>query len=160
MDEESKCCTIYGIVVVPMLYSTLIHMNVEALINKRAFLITSLVGSHTRHNLWCVPPFLSHAHLGCKGGMCPPFARVPGGCLLQHPIDLFQRETFGFGNEEVGVYEASGAKGPPEEEHFGSKIALIAADEVGSDDCDDLMIPPMSARELRKNRRVWTYAIP
>ena len=67
----------------------------------------------------------------------PPAGR-PRRRLLQHLIDLFEGETFGFGYEEVGVDEAGGAEGAPEEEDFGLQVGFVFIDEVGGDDCDDL----------------------
>ena len=67
-----------------------------------------------------------------------PLGRVASIGLLQHPIDLFERQTFGFGNEEVCVDEAGGAETTPDEEDFGTEIGFVDADHVGCDDCDDL----------------------
>lgn len=58
--------------------------------------------------------------------------------LLQHAIDLLEGETLGFGHEEVGVDEADGAEGAPDEEDFGAEVALVLADHVRGDDGDDL----------------------
>lgn len=63
------------------------------------------------------------------------------GALLQHLVDLFERETLGFGNEEVGEGEGDAAESTPHEEYTGTKvgIVLVSSDKVGSNDTDDLM---------------------
>ncbi len=75
-----------------------------------------------------------------KGGVRHPRRRLAGRDLLKHLIDLFEREAFGLGHEEVGEGEGEAAEGAPEEEDFGTEVgvALFGADEVGGDDCDDL----------------------
>ena len=83
-------------------------------------------------------PLLRHAQLRRKRRMRDPASRCPWCGLLEHLVDLFEGKTFGFGHEEVGVYEAGGAKGAPEEEHFGLKVCFVRVDKVGRDDGDDL----------------------
>ena len=83
-------------------------------------------------------PLLRHTHVGGKGAMRHPLGRVARIGLLQHPIDLFERQTLGFGNEQVCVEEADGAEAAPDEEDFGTEVAFVGADHVGCDDCDDL----------------------
>lgn len=70
--------------------------------------------------------------------MWDPSAGSPWCRLLQHLVDLFEGEAFSFGYEEVGVDEAGGAKGAPEEEDFGLQKGFVFVYEVGGDDCDDL----------------------
>ena len=67
-----------------------------------------------------------------------PFGRVAGRSLLEHAVDLFEREALGLGDEEVGVDEAADAEGAPDEEDFGAQVAFVCVDHVGGDDCDDL----------------------
>ncbi len=68
-----------------------------------------------------------------------------GGCardaLLQHLVDLFERESLGLGNEEVGKCQGDTAESTPHEEDFGTEVGimLVSSDEVGSDDSDDLV---------------------
>ena len=81
---------------------------------------------------------LGETHLGGEGGVGNPSGGGARGRLLQHAVDLLERETFGFGHEEVGVDEADGAEGAPDEEDLGPEVAFVLADHVGSDDGDDL----------------------
>ena len=67
-----------------------------------------------------------------------PFSRIPRRRLLQHSIHLFQGQSFGFRNEEVGVEEAADAEGAPDEEDFGAEVAFVRVDHVGGYYCDDL----------------------
>lgn len=71
--------------------------------------------------------------------MRDPAAGVPGRGFLEHLVDLLEGQALGFGDEEVGVDEAGGAEGAPEEEDFGFEVAFVWADEVGCDDGDDLL---------------------
>ena len=93
---------------------------------------------HILHNLRCESALVRETHLGREGGVWDPFGRVTGRRLLQHAIDLFERETLGLGNEHVGVDETADAEGTPDEEDFGAQVALVIVDHVGGDDCDDL----------------------
>lgn len=81
---------------------------------------------------------LGETHLRREGAVGLPLGRGPRGGLLHHLVDLLQGETFGLGDEEVGVDEGAGAKGAPDEEDFGLKVALVLVDHVGGDDSDDL----------------------
>jgi hypothetical protein len=69
-----------------------------------------------------------------------PLSRCSWRSLLQHAVHLFERETLGLGDENVGVDEAEEAKRTPEEEHFGTEIGIAAAiaDEVRRNNSDDL----------------------
>ena len=49
--------------------------------------------------------FLFKMHFLCKGGMWFPRGRCQWSSFFQHLIDLFERETFGFGDEEKGKDE-------------------------------------------------------
>ena len=92
------------------------------------------------HNIFVQCPLLRKTHISGESAVRHPGSRCTGCSLLQHAVDLFERETFGFGNENVGVDEAEDAEGAPEEENFRSKVGLVAADEVGGDDGDNLVI--------------------
>ena len=83
---------------------------------------------------------LCKTHLVSKGGVWLPCSRLAGCDLLQHLVDLFERQTLGLGHEEVCEEEGEAAEGAPEEEDLGAEVgvALLGADEVGSDDSDDL----------------------
>ncbi len=88
-----------------------------------------------------------------------------GGCarcaLLQHLVDLFERETLGLWNKEVGKGQGDAAECAPHEEDFGTKvgIVLLDSDEVGSDDSKDLieLVNTMRCKNQSEER---TYAVP
>ena len=65
------------------------------------------------------------------------FARVD---LLQHLVDLFERQTLGLGHQDVGEGERDAAEGAPEEEDLGAEVGVArsGADKVGGNDADDL----------------------
>ena len=50
--------------------------------------------------------------------MRDPLGRRPRRGFLHHAVDLLEGEAFGLGDEEVGVEEAGGAEGAPDEEDF------------------------------------------
>lgn len=83
---------------------------------------------------------VGHAHISSEGGVRHPLAGVARGGLLEHAVDLLERQALGFGNEEVAVHQADGAERAPDEEDLGAQVALGRADHVGGDDCDDLGI--------------------
>ena len=90
------------------------------------------------HDLRGQGALISETHISREGGVRHPLAGVAGGGLLEHAVDLLEGETLGLGDEEVGVDEADGAEGAPDEEDFRAEVALVGADHVGGDDCDDL----------------------
>lgn len=90
------------------------------------------------HNLRSECALLRKTHLRGKGRVWHPLARIPSIRLFQHTIDLFERQTLGFRNEEVGVDEAADTKGTPNEEDLGAEVALVSVDHVGGDDADNL----------------------
>lgn len=114
---------------------------------------------HILDNLRRQRPLLRHAQLGGESRMRDPSAGSPGRRLLHHLVDLFERQAFGFGYEEVSVDEADGAEGAPEEKHFGLQVRFVRVDEVGGYYRDDLcgifMLEICRSREGRT-----TYAIP
>ena len=58
---------------------------------------------------------------------------------------MLKRKTLGFWDQEVGVEEAGGAEGAPDEEDLGAQVALVCVDHVRGDDCDDLLQSIISA---------------
>lgn len=83
---------------------------------------------------------LGQAHFGGESGVRNPLRRVASIGLLEHAVDLLQRETLGLRDEEVGESQGEEAKGSPHKEDLTAKIGVVLArtDEVGSDDTDDL----------------------
>jgi len=77
-------------------------------------------------------------HVGGEGGAGDPSGRGARGRLLQHAVDLLERETLGFGHEKVGVDEADATERAPDEEDFGAKVTFVGTDHVRGDDGDDL----------------------
>ena len=71
--------------------------------------------------------------------MRDPSTGVPWRGLLQHLIHLFEGQAFRFRHQQIRVDEAGGAEAAPEEENFGFEVALVFANEVGGDYCDDLV---------------------
>jgi len=96
---------------------------------------------HTRSQL----ALLRNTHLARERVVRDPSSRSTGGSLLQHTIDLFEGKTLGFWDQDIRVDEAGRAEGTPEEEDLGAEIglALVFADEVGSDDGDDAVPEPV-----------------
>ncbi len=70
--------------------------------------------------------------------MWSPLGRRSWSGLLQHSVNLLEREPFGFGDEEVGKQETETACAPPYEKDLGPKIALVFVDNVRRDDGNDL----------------------
>jgi hypothetical protein len=98
-------------------------------------------------------------HIGREGRMRHPLAGRTGSGLLEHAVDLLERETLGLGHEEVGEGPADAAKTAPHEEDVGAEVgvALAGADEVGGDCCDDL--GQISLCESGRQRG-FAYAVP
>lgn len=67
---------------------------------------------------------LCQAHLTCEGGVWYPCGAVPSIDFLHHLINLLERQTLGFGNEEVGEGGGDAAEGAPEEEDFGAEVGV------------------------------------
>jgi len=80
---------------------------------------------------------VSETHIRGEGRLGLPASRCAGSGLLHHAVDLFEGKTLGLGDEEVGVDEAAGAEGAPDEEHLGTEVALVLTNHVGGDDSDD-----------------------
>ena len=84
-------------------------------------------------NTAIVPP-----HPRRKRIMRLPPGRRPWRALLQHPVDLLQREALRLIYKEVHKQEADAAGAAPDEEDLRAKISLVAIDNVGCDNADDL----------------------
>ena len=71
-----------------------------------------------------------------------PLGRGPWGRLFHHSVDLLERETLGFGYEEVGIDEGGGTETAPDEEDAGSQVgvSLVLADHVRCNDGNDLRV--------------------
>ena len=114
---------------------------------------------HIFHGLRHQGALAGETHLGSKGGVRNPLAGSAGVGLLEHAVDLLEREALGLRDEDVGVDEADGAEGAPDEEDFGAEVALVGADHIGGDDGDDLELGVSGV--LRLMIGGWlTYAIP
>ena len=81
---------------------------------------------------------VDETHISREGRVRHPLAGVARGSLLEHAVDLLERETLGLRDKQVRVHEADGAEGAPDEEDLGAEVALVFADHVGGDDCDNL----------------------
>ena len=88
---------------------------------------------------------LNQAHVGSEGGVRDPLAGGARAGLLHHAVDLLEGQALGLGHEEVGVDEAAGAEGAPDEEDFGAevRVALVRSDHVWGDDGDDAVPEPV-----------------
>jgi hypothetical protein len=81
---------------------------------------------------------LDQTHLGRESAVGDPAAGVTGGDFLHHTVDLLQGEVFGFGDKEVCEKNGDDAEGSPHEEDLGGEVCVFFADEVRSNDCNDL----------------------
>lgn len=88
---------------------------------------------------------LSTNHFRREGGVRPPLGRSPGRGLLQHLVDLLERQALGLGNEEVAVDQGRQAQSAPNEEdarlHVG--VTLFGTDHIRGDDSDDGVPQPV-----------------
>lgn len=84
--------------------------------------------------------FLGKTHLGREGGVRFPFCRCAWSRLFHHLVHLFQGETLGLRDQEVGVDEGAGAEGAPDEEDFRAEIAPVGVDHVWGYDGDYLVL--------------------
>ena len=78
-----------------------------------------------------------------------PLARLARGRLLEHAVDLLERETLGLWDEEVRIDEGTRAEGAPEEEDGRTEVGLVGTDKVRSDDGDDRVPEPVRGRRER-----------
>jgi len=81
-------------------------------------------------------------HTG-EGGGGLPGSRLARRDFIQHLVNLFKSKTLGFGNKEVSVDNAEGAKSTPEEEDAGLHVGILGTDQVGSDITDDEVPEPV-----------------
>jgi len=101
------------------------------------------VSLNVLHNLGGKRSLLRKTHIGREGAVWHPLGRVSGGSLLEHAIDLLERQTLGLGNQEVSVDNAAKAKRAPDEEDLGAEVAVFLTDHVGGDDSDDAVPEPV-----------------
>lgn len=89
---------------------------------------------------------LGHAHLVGESGSRSPASRVARSDLLEHLVDLLERQTLGLRNEEVSVDASAGAQSAPDEEDLGTEVALTLglANHVGSNGSDDCVPQPVA----------------
>jgi hypothetical protein len=83
------------------------------------------------------------ASLGGKSRGRAPLGRVTGRGLGQHLVDLLERETLGFRDEEDRVDEAAEARATPDEEDGRAHVAAVLADHVRGDDGNDGVPEPV-----------------
>lgn len=83
---------------------------------------------------------LRETHFLRKSGVWLPRCRLAGRDLLQHLVDLFERQTLGLWHEEICEGEGEAAQGTPEEENLGAEVGVtfLGTDKVGCDDGNDL----------------------
>lgn len=105
------------------------------LLNNRAFTLDIF------HNFRSKSALVGETHLGGESGGRHPFGGIAGVGLFQHPVDLFQCETLGLRDQEIGIDEAAGAKRAPDEEDLGAKVAFIRPNHIRCDDGNDLTKP-------------------
>ena len=72
-----------------------------------------------------------------------PSGRGAGRGLLEHAVDLLERQALGLGDEEIRVDKGAGAETAPDEEDLGTQVALVGSDHVGGDDGDDAVPHPV-----------------
>lgn len=87
--------------------------------------------------------FGSQAHIRSEGSMRLPPGRGPWRSLLQHTINLLERQALRLRDQEVRIDKGAGAETTPNEEDFGSQVPFVGADHVGSDDSDDAVPEPV-----------------
>lgn len=71
-----------------------------------------------------------------------PLLRVAWRSLLEHTINLLEREALGLRNEEVGKDDAGSAGSAPKEEDLGLEVALVLVEHVGCDVANDEVPKP------------------
>jgi len=89
----------------------------------------------------------SHTHIGRESRVWDPLCGVTRVGFFQHTIDLFEGESLGLGDEEVGVDEASGTERSPNEEDARTEIGVTFAlsNHVWGDDSDDTVPEPVGS---------------
>lgn len=86
---------------------------------------------------------LLHSDLLCEGGVWHPLGGLTGSALLHHLVNLFERQALRLGNKEISEENASGTSRTPDEEDFGTQVALVLVNHVGSDVADDEVPEPV-----------------
>ena len=135
----------------PIYYTFCFHFQRYMQLNDRAPAL------HILHNLGSQSTLVRETHFRSESAVGYPFAGVAGCGLLQHAVDLFEGETLGFRDEEIGVQEAADAEGAPDEEDFGAEVTFVGIDHVGGDDCNDLVLVSMA---ITVEQVDVTYAVP
>lgn len=73
-----------------------------------------------------------------KGTMRHPLGGGAWGGLLEHLVDLLERQTLCLRDEKPGEEDAGGAGGAPNEKDLGLEVALFGIYHVGGDVAEDL----------------------
>ena len=83
---------------------------------------------------------LRDMHVLGEGGVGLPGSGVSGIGLLEHAVDLLQRQALHLRHEEISEGPADAAQPAPHEKDVRAqvRVAFAGADEVGCDGCDDL----------------------
>jgi len=81
--------------------------------------------------------------------LVPVSNRPDGGRVLVENVDLFERETLGLRDAEVGEDEASDASRSPDEEYLGPEVAVPRVDNVGGGITDTKVPKPVRGRRHR-----------
>jgi hypothetical protein len=106
---------------------------------------------------------VGHTHLAGESGVRPPRSRVSWRLsLFHHSVDLFEGQTLGLPDEEVGVEHAQDTGRSPEEEDLGAEVlgvsrvlkhdgeenetyGLVSTDEVRGDNGEDTVPEPVGS---------------
>lgn len=86
---------------------------------------------------------LSVSLLGSKGIVRSPLGGVARVGLLQHGVDLLQRQTLGLRDQEECVNEAACAQTSPHVKDLGAQVGLVRVHHVGSNDGNDAVPQPV-----------------
>lgn len=86
---------------------------------------------------------VNHAHLMRKGVVRLPLGTGRGGGLLQHLVNLFQRETLRLWDEKVGEQQAQEEGTSPNEEDLHLQVSLVVVNHVWSDNRDHTVPEPV-----------------
>ena len=86
---------------------------------------------------------LSKTHLSREGRVRNPATRLSWRNLLQHTVNLLERQALGLRNKEVCEEDGDNAEGAPHEEDLGGEVGVLLVDEVWGDDGDDAVPEPV-----------------
>ena len=75
--------------------------------------------------------------------MRQPLAGLAGRGLLEHAIDLLEREALRLGDKEVGEDHTSGTGSSPDEEDLTLEIAVLRINHVWRDETDQKVPEPV-----------------